>query len=79
MLGLASRSLTSFQVTVDESHTDADANAAPPILDATAVVPDAEAKCPIAANLIAAEPPGCIDAAPTEPAIGTPPLSATLA
>jgi hypothetical protein len=68
-----------FQATADESHTDADANAAPPIPDATATVPDVEAKCYIAANLTAAEPLGCTDAAPTEPATDTPPLSATLA
>jgi hypothetical protein len=79
MLGLASRSLTSFQVTADELHTDADANAAPPISDATAAVPDAEAKCFVAVNITAAEPPGCTDAAPTESTTGTPPLSATLA
>ncbi len=60
-------------------HADADANAAPPIPDATAAIPDAEAKCSVAANLTAAEPPGCTDAAPTEPATGTPPLSAFFA
>jgi hypothetical protein len=64
-------------VTADESHADADANAVPPISDATAAVPDAEAKCSAAANIIAAEPAGRTDAAPIEPATGTPPLSAT--
>jgi hypothetical protein len=61
----------------DESHADADANAAPPISDATAAVPDAEAKCSAVANITAAEPPGRTDTAPTEPATDTPPLSAT--
>jgi hypothetical protein len=35
---------------------DADANAAPPISDATATIPDAEAKCSVAANTVADEP-----------------------
>jgi hypothetical protein len=51
----------------------------PPISDATAAVPDVEAKCPVAANIAAAEPPGCTDAAMTEATIGTPPHSATFA
>jgi hypothetical protein len=79
MLGLASHSLTSFQATTDELHVDADANVAPPIPDATAAVPDAEAKSFVAVNLTTAEPPGYTDVAPIEPATGTPPLSATLA
>jgi hypothetical protein len=79
MLGLASHNLTSFQATADESNADADANAAPPISDATAAVPDAEAKCSVAVNITAAEPPGCTDAATTEATTGTPPLSATFA
>jgi hypothetical protein len=61
------------------NHTDADANAAPLILDAMATVPDAEAKCSAAVNITTAKPPGRTDAAPTEPATGTPPLSATFA
>ena len=60
-------------------NADVDANAAPPISDATAIVPDAEAKCFIAANIIVAEPPGCTDAAPTEATTGTPPHNATFA
>jgi hypothetical protein len=79
MLGLASRSLTSFSSHVDESNADADANVAPPISDATAAVPDAEAKCSVAVNITAVEPPGCTDAAPIEAATGTPPHSATFA
>jgi hypothetical protein len=79
MLGLASHSLTSFQATTDESHADADADAAPPISDATAAVPDAKAKCSATVNITALEPPGRTDAAPAEPATGTPPLSATFA
>jgi hypothetical protein len=79
MLGLASHSLTSFQATADESNADADANAAPPISDATAVVPDAEAKCCIAVNITTDEPPGRTDAATTEATTGTPPHSATFA
>jgi hypothetical protein len=58
-------------------HADADADAEPPISDATATELDAEAKCSAAANIIAAEPPGPTDAAPTEPVTGTPPLNAT--
>jgi hypothetical protein len=68
-----------FQATADESHADADANAAPKISDATATVPDAEAKCSAVANITTAEPPGRTDAASTEPATGTPPLSVTFA
>jgi hypothetical protein len=79
MLGLASHSLTSFEATIDESHVDADANVAAPISDATAIVPDAEAKCSVVVNITAAEPPGCTDAASTEPTTGTPPHSATFA
>jgi hypothetical protein len=60
-------------------YADANANAAPPILDAMAVVPDAKAKCSAAANITAVEPPRRIDAALTEPATGTLPLSATFA
>jgi hypothetical protein len=51
----------------------------PPISDAMAAVPDAEAKCSTAANITAAELPGHTDAAPTEPTTGTPPLNATFA
>jgi hypothetical protein len=58
-------------------NTDVDANAAPPILDATAAVPDAETKCSVAANIIADEPPGCTAAATTETTTGTLPHSAT--
>jgi hypothetical protein len=79
ILGLVSRSLLVFQATADELHADAEANAVPPISDATAAVPDIEAKCSIAANIIAAEPPGCTDAAPIEPTTSTPPHSATFA
>jgi hypothetical protein len=68
-----------FKATADESHADANADAAPPILDATAAVPDAEAKCSAAANTTTAKPPWRTDAAPTEPATGTLPLSATFA
>jgi hypothetical protein len=68
-----------FHATADESHADADANAAPPISDATAAVPDAEVKCSAAANITTANPLGHTDAALTEPATGTPPLSATFA
>jgi hypothetical protein len=73
MLGLTSRSLTSFQATADESQADADAIAAPPILDATATVPDAKAKCSFVANITAAEPPGCTDAAMIEDTTSTSP------
>jgi hypothetical protein len=68
-----------LQAAADESHVDADADAAPPISDATAAVPDAEAKCSDAASTTAAEPPGHTDAALTEPVTGTPPFSATFA
>jgi hypothetical protein len=60
-------------------NIDADANAAPSISDATAVVPDAEAKCSAVANIIAAEPPGCTDASLTEATTGTPPHGTTFA
>jgi hypothetical protein len=60
-------------------NVDADANATPPNPDATAAVPDAEAKCSIVANITVAEPPGCTDAAITEATTGTPPHSATFA
>jgi hypothetical protein len=68
-----------FQAITDESNVDADAIVAPPISNATAVVPDAEAKSPVAANIIADEPPGCTDAATTEATTGTPPHSAAFA
>jgi hypothetical protein len=68
-----------FQATADELHADADAIAAPPISDAMPAVPDAEAKCSVAVNIIAVEPPGCADAAMTEATTGTPPHSATFA
>jgi hypothetical protein len=64
---------------MDESNANADANAAPPISDATAVVPDAETKCSIAANIIADEPSGRTAIAMTETTTGTPPHSATYA
>jgi hypothetical protein len=60
-------------------NASADANAAPPISDATATVPDAEGKCSIASNIIAVEPSGCTDAATTEDTTGTPPHNATFA
>jgi hypothetical protein len=78
-LGPASHSLTSFEATTDEPNTDADANAAPPISDATGTVPDGETKCSVAANITADEPPGCTAAATIETTIGTPPDNATYA
>jgi hypothetical protein len=47
-IDLASHNPTSFQDTTDEPNAYADANATPPILDATTTVPDAETKCSIA-------------------------------
>jgi hypothetical protein len=58
-------------------NTDTDANAAPPISDATATVPDAETKCSIAANTTADEPTRCAAAAATEPATSISPHSVT--
>jgi hypothetical protein len=78
-LGLASHSLTSFSSHVDEPNTDADANAAPPISDATSTVPNAETKCSVAANITADEPLGCTAAATIETTTGTSPCSATYA
>jgi quinolinate synthase len=60
-------------------NADANAIAAPSISDTTATVPDAEAKCSIAANITADELLGCTDAAMTEATIGTLPHNATFA
>jgi hypothetical protein len=62
---------------VDEPNTDTDANEASPILDATAIVPDAETKCSIAVNIVADEPTRCAAAAAIEPATSILPHSAT--
>jgi hypothetical protein len=77
MLGLTSHSLTSFQATTDEPNADTDANAAPPISDATATVPDAETKCSTAANTTADELTRCATAATTEPTTSISPHNAT--
>jgi hypothetical protein len=76
-LGLASQSVTSFQATVDEPTTDADANAAPPISDATTTILDAEAKCSVAANTVADEPAKCTAASMTEPTTSISPNNTT--
>jgi hypothetical protein len=66
-----------FQATTDELTTDADTNAAPPILDATATISDAEAKCSVAANTTVDEPTKYATAAATKPATSTSLHSAT--
>jgi hypothetical protein len=66
-----------FQAIANEPNTDADANAAPPISDAMAIVPDAETKCSYVANIAADEPTRCAAVAMTEPATSISPHSAT--
>jgi hypothetical protein len=77
MLDLASHSLTTFQAIADELTADADANAVPPILDAMATTPDAEAKYSVAANTAPDELAKFAAAATAEPTTCTSPRSAT--
>jgi hypothetical protein len=78
-LDLTSQSTTSFEATADELNVDADANAAPPISDATATVPNVETNCSIAVNITADEPTRCAAGAIIEPATSISPHSATYA
>jgi hypothetical protein len=77
-LDLTSHSPTNFQATADEPNADTNANAAPPISDATATVPDVETKCSITANITADELTRCAAAAAAiEPTTSISPHSAT--
>jgi hypothetical protein len=62
-----------FQATADEPNTDAVANAAPPISDATTTVLDAETKCSVAVD----EPKRCAAAATIEPTTSISPHNVT--
>jgi hypothetical protein len=66
-----------FQAIANEPNADTDANAAPPISDATTIVPDVDTKCSYVANITADEPTRCAAVATIEPATSISPHSAT--
>jgi hypothetical protein len=76
-LGLASYSLTSFSSHRRCIDRRCRCKCSTPISDATATIPEAEAKCSIVVNTTADEPAKCVAAATVEPTTSTSPDSAT--